>query len=54
MIDGWALVSDLSETSFNYVGESGSLISDLWFAKAFPFTADTTLAYVDTGNLRQP
>ena len=51
MINGWAMVSDARETLFNYVGEDGDLISDLWFAKAFPFTADTTLAYVDTGNV---
>ena len=51
MINGWAMVSDAQETLFNYVGENGDLISDLWFAKAFPFTADTTLAYVDTGNV---
>jgi hypothetical protein len=51
MIFGWAMVTDARETMLNFVGEDGDLISDLWFAKAFPFTADTTLAYVDTGNV---
>ena len=32
-------------------GENGKLISNLWYSKAFPFTADSTLAYVDTGNI---
>jgi hypothetical protein len=54
MINGWAIVSDSNGTMFNYVSESGALISNLWFAKAFPFTADTTLAYVDTGNVSNP
>lgn len=54
MINGWATVSDLKGTAFNFVNGDGTLISDLWFAKAFPFTADTTLAYVDTGNLSNP
>ncbi|MFH1513187.1 MAG: hypothetical protein ABIG45_07520 [Bacillota bacterium] len=54
MINGWAPVSNLQGTMLNFVGEDGALISDLWFAKTFPFTADTTLGYVDTGNLTDP
>ncbi len=54
MINGWAMVSGAQGTMLNFVGENGKLISDLWFAKAFPFTAETTLAYVDTGNLADP
>jgi len=51
MVNGWALIADCNATMFNFVGTDGGLISDLWFAKAFPFTADTTLGYVDTGNV---
>ncbi|MBE0600997.1 MAG: hypothetical protein IH607_04360, partial [Firmicutes bacterium] len=51
MVNGWAMVRSADETKLNYIGEDGKLISSLWYAKAFPFTADTTLAYVDTGNI---
>ena len=51
MIYGWAMVSDAQGTMYNYIGSDGALISDLWFSKAFPFTAGATLAYVDTGNV---
>jgi len=54
MINGWAIISDQSGTMFNYISDGGTLISNLWFARAFPFTADTTLAYVDTGNVSNP
>lgn len=54
MINGWAIVAGVDGQKYNYVGADGALISDLWFAKAFPFTFDTTLAYVDTGNLTDP
>lgn len=54
MINGWAMVSDARGTMMNFVGVDGKLISDLWFAKTFPFTAESTLAYVDTGNLTDP
>ncbi|HPJ03003.1 MAG TPA: hypothetical protein PKU80_09210 [Candidatus Limiplasma sp.] len=51
MIGGWAMVQNEDATMLNFVGENGKLISNLWYAKAFPFTAETTLAYVDTGNI---
>ena len=51
MINGWAMVSGSRGAMLNFVGEDGMLLSSLWFAKAFPFTGDTSLAYVDTGNL---
>ena len=51
MINSWAIVQNTDGTMLNYVGEDGKLISSLWYAKAFPFTAETTLAYVDTGNI---
>ncbi len=51
MVNGWALISDTSQTTFNYVDESSTVLSTLWFAKAYPFTAENTIAYVDTGNV---
>ena len=54
MINGWAMVSDQNQTMFNFVNKDGNLLSDLWFAKAFAFTAQTTLGYVDTGNVADP
>ena len=51
MVGGWAIVKDAQGTMLNYIGEDGKLISTLWFIKTFPFTGDTTLAYVDTGNV---
>lgn len=54
MINGWSIISNAGHTTFNYINAGGSLLSTLWFARAFPFTADTTLAYVDTGNVSSP
>ncbi|MBN1777369.1 MAG: hypothetical protein JW811_04530 [Clostridiales bacterium] len=51
MINGWATVKSADGAMLNFIGENGELISHLWYSKAFPFTADTTLAYVDTGNV---
>ena len=51
MIGGWAMVKDAQGTMLNFIGEDGKLISNLWFIKAFSFTGDSTLAYVDTGNV---
>jgi hypothetical protein len=51
MVNGWALVQNADATMLNYIGEDGKLISSLWYIKAFPFTAETTIAYVDTGNV---
>jgi hypothetical protein len=54
MINGWALISDQEGTTFNYVNASGATLSTLWFSKAYPFTADSTIVYVDTGNVTAP
>ena len=54
MINQWAIIADKQGTTYNFVGMNGELISNLWFSKTFPFTADTTLGYVDTGNLVDP
>ena len=51
MINGWATIANRQGTMFNFIGTDGNLISDLWFSKTFPFTADATLGYVDTGNV---
>ncbi len=51
MVGGWAPVINEDATKLNYIGENGELITSLWYAKAFPFTAENTLAYVDTGNI---
>jgi hypothetical protein len=51
MINGWALICDADYTTYNYLDSKGDAISSLWFSQAYPFTADSTLAYVDTGNL---
>ena len=54
MINGWSIISDAAGTSFNYIDADGKLISTLWFAKVYPFTGSSTLAYVDTGNVTDP
>ncbi len=54
MVNGWALIGDANMTTFNYVDADGSALSPLWFSKAYPFTADATVAYVDTGNVTNP
>lgn len=54
MINGWALLGDASLTEFNYVNADSNALSTLWFSKAYPFTADDTIAYVDTGNVTDP
>ncbi len=54
MVNGWALIGDAEGTTCNYINADGNALSPLWFSKAFPFTADSTLAYVDTGNVTDP
>ncbi|MCE5344098.1 MAG: hypothetical protein LLF96_11035 [Eubacteriales bacterium] len=54
MINGWALICDQEHTTYNYINANGAVLSTLWFSKAFPFTADSTVAYVDTGNVTTP
>ncbi len=52
--NGWALIRNAAGTKFNYISAEGKLLSALWFARAFPFWGERTLAYVDTGNLAKP
>ena len=51
MINGWAILSDAKQTTFNLINAKGELLSKLWFAKVYPFTGNATIAYVDTGNV---
>ena len=48
--NGWSVVKNEGNNMLNYINLEGKLHSRLWFSKAFPFTGDYTLAYVDTGN----
>ena len=50
MMNGWAIIRDAAGTTFNYINADGQLISPLWFCEAYPFTGESTVAYVDTGN----
>ena len=50
MYRGWAVVESEEDGHTNYVNSSGQLMSSLWFSRAFPFTGEYTLAYVDTGS----
>jgi len=54
MINGWALISDPYGSTYNYINADGEVLSTLWFAVAYPFTGNATLAYVDTGNVTDP
>ncbi len=54
MVNGWAVISDAAGTKYNYINAQGEILSTLWFARAFPFTGELTVAYVDTGNLTNP
>ena len=54
MINGWSIISNAGRTAFNYINADGNMLSTLWFAKAYPFTGSSTLAYVDTGNVTDP
>ena len=49
--NGWAIINDAEGMKFNYINQAGELLSNLWFAKVFPFYGDYTVAYVDTGNV---
>lgn len=51
MISDWAMIESHQGTMVNFIGTDGTLLSDLWFSKTFPFTAETTMGYVDTGNV---
>lgn len=54
MINGWAIITNDAGTASNYINAKGELLSALWFARAWPFTAAATLAWVDTGNVTEP
>jgi len=54
IINGWATLTNAQGTSSNLIDADGNLFSQLWFCRVFPFTADRTLAYVDTGNTTDP
>ncbi len=54
MTGGWATIRNAAGTASNYIKGDGTLLSALWFAKAWPFTAGQTLAWVDTGNVTEP
>lgn len=48
--NGWSIISTEDGVSANYIKADGQMLSNLWFARLFPFTAQRTIAYVDTGN----
>ena len=50
MINGWAVITAANGQSCNFINAQGELLSTLWFAKVYPFTATRSLGYVDTGN----
>lgn len=54
MQNGWAIISDAAGQTMNYMNAKGELLSRLWFCRAFPFTGEMTVAYMDTGNLAKP
>jgi len=45
---GWAVMEASNE--YNYISRDGQVLSTLWFSRAYPFTGNCTLAYVDTGS----
>lgn len=51
ILNDWAIIKTEDGLSANYINLEGQLISNLWFARQFPFTGDQTVAYVDTGNV---
>ena len=54
IMNGWAIVSDMDKETFNYLNVSGQAFSTLWFSRAYPFTGDRTVAYMDTGVADSP
>ena len=50
---GWTVAECETDGSANYLNLSGQPLSTLWFSRAFPFTSEYTLAYVDTGATAQ-
>ncbi len=51
---GWSIVENLATGAVNYLSGSGQTLSTLWFCRAFPFTGEYSLAYVDTGSTADP
>lgn len=50
MYNGWSIIQSEKDGSANYINAGGQLFSTLWFARAYPFTGQSTVAYVDTGS----
>ena len=50
MYNGWSIIEGVDDGSANYISAAGQMFSTLWFARAFPFTGQYTVAYVDTGS----
>ena len=50
MYNGWSIIESVDGSSANYISTAGQMLSTLWFARAFPFTGQYTVAYVDTGS----
>ena len=50
MYNGWSIIENESDGSVNYINAGGQTLSTLWFSRAFPFTGQSTVAYVDTGS----
>ena len=50
MYNGWSIIEGVDDGSANYISAAGQMLSTLWFARAFPFTGQYTVAYVDTGS----
>ena len=50
MYNGWSVIEGAEDGSANYISAAGQMLSTLWFARAFPFTGQYTVAYVDTGS----
>lgn len=50
MYNGWSIIQSEKDGSVNYINAGGQLFSTLWFTHAYPFTGQSTVAYVDTGS----
>lgn len=53
MYRGWAIAESEADGNANYLSLNAQPLSTLWFSRAFPFTGEYTLAYVDTGATAQ-
>ena len=47
---GWCIAENMETGALNYLNGTGQTLSTLWFCRAFPFTGEYSLAYVDTGS----